>query len=103
MCFLLATTNGGSLSMMRPPPETFIQFSCGTMQTDTSQRGVVRNSLFTKHLLRHIAEENVPIGEMLQRVTDDVYRESNGKQKSLCMNGLRLHKQVYINEVIVGT
>jgi hypothetical protein len=79
---------------MKPPSRTFIQFACAANQT-------VTNDLFTKHLLRHIAQENVNITDIFQRIANDVSQESKNKQRPLSMNGLSRHEQVYLNEVIV--
>ena len=79
---------------MKPPSRTFIQFACAANQT-------VTNDLFTKHLLRNIAQENVNITDIFQRIANDVYQESKNRQRPLSMNGLSRHEQVYLNEVIV--
>jgi hypothetical protein len=81
---------GYGLHEMNAPPGTFIQFACAANQT-------VTNDLFTKHLLKNIAQENVDINDLFHRIADDVYRESNKRQRPLSMNGLHKHKQVYLN------
>lgn len=88
---------------MRPLPETFIQYACAANQTDGIILESNHESLFTKHLLKNIIEENVPIAEMFQHVSEGVYRDSNRKQRPLSMNGLRTHCQVSLNEVVKGT
>ncbi len=102
MCRILARTGANGLSEMQPRPETFIQFACGANQTSTIVSGSNRNSLFTKHLLRNITEENVPISELFQRVRDAVDQESSQRQRPLSMDGLEKYRQVCLNKVIIG-
>ncbi|CAF3670715.1 unnamed protein product, partial [Rotaria socialis] len=98
---LLARAEGKGLSEMQPPPETFIQFACGANQASTVVLGANRNSLFTKHLLQNITEENIIISELFSRVRNAVYQESNHRQIPLSMDGLQQYKQVYLNKVII--
>ncbi len=83
-------TEGTGLQEMEASDRTFIQFACGANQT-------VNNDLFFKHLLKNIAEENVPATDIFRRVADDVYRESNRRQRPLSMTGLHQQMEVYIN------
>ena len=83
---------------MHPRQGTFIQFSCGANQTSSVAMRTSRNSLFTKNLLRSVAEPNVPICEVFRRIADAVYQESNGQKRSLSIDGLRYHKQACLNE-----
>ncbi|UJR11542.1 hypothetical protein I4U23_015722 [Adineta vaga] len=80
------------LKAMSPPDETFIQFACAASETSSQ-------NLFTKHLLRNIRQENVPITEIFQQIVHDVSRKSHGMQNPLTMNGLRQHHQLYLNEM----
>jgi hypothetical protein len=68
----------------------FIQFSCAANQA-------VNNDLFTKHLLKNIAQENIDVRDIFGDIADKVYRESNQQQKPLSMNGLGQHNQFYLN------
>ncbi|CAF4795014.1 unnamed protein product [Rotaria socialis] len=95
-------TNGKGLSEIQPPPGTFIQFACSANQTSLAVLGANRNSLYTKHLLQNITEENVPISDLFRRVRNAVHQESNQRQIPLSMDGLRQHKQASLNEVIVA-
>ncbi len=82
--------DGTGLHEMKTSDGAFIQFACAANQT-------VSNDLFTKHLLKNIAQENVDISDIFRRIADDVYRESNKKQRPWSMNGLLRHQQVYLN------
>jgi hypothetical protein len=73
---------------------TFIQFACAANQT-------VSNDLFTKHLLENIAQENVNVSDIFRRIADDVYRESNKRQRPWSMNRLSRHEQIYLNYIFV--
>jgi hypothetical protein len=75
---------------MKAPNGAFIQFACGANQT-------VNNDLFFKHLLKNIAEENVSATDIFRRIADDVYQESNKRQRPLSITGLHQHLEVYIN------
>lgn len=70
----------------------FVQFSCAAGQTTA-------DDLFFKHLLKNIAQENVELTEMFNRVSNDVSRESNNKQRPLSINGLPKTKQIILNPI----
>ena len=70
----------------------FIQFSCDKNQ-------VVSNDIFTKHLLNSIAEENVQVVDVFQRIVHDVYDETHQKQRPLSINGLKQDHQIFLNYV----
>lgn len=83
-------SGGNGLCQMMAPKGAFIQFSCAANQT-------VNNDLFTKHLLRNIAEENVELNEIFEKTVNKVYEESNQRQRPLCINEIKHHQQVYLN------
>lgn len=72
----------------------FVQFACDTDQT-------VSNDLFIKHLLRNIAQENLDVSDIFRCISDDVYRESNKKQRPWSKNKLPRHEPIYLNYVYV--
>jgi hypothetical protein len=84
---------------MKPPPGAFIQFACVADQTAKNISETGRNSMFTKHLLGCITQENTHIADIFQHIVDDVYQESGRKQKPSFMNRLHQHQQVYLNAV----
>jgi len=87
------------LHRMNAPPRTFIQFACDTNQTVSGVGDTGGNSLFAKHLLINIPEENVDVIDVFRGIVCDVYRESNLAQKPLSMNGLQGIGKVYLNKV----
>ncbi|CAF4954733.1 unnamed protein product, partial [Rotaria socialis] len=52
-------------------------FACGSNEIAFERSKNDRNSLFTYHLLQHIDEPNLKIEEMMSRVCDGVYEDSN--------------------------
>lgn len=83
-------STAGGLKEIDAPSGAFIQFACAANQTTNTD-------LFIKHLLKNITQENVDISDMFNRVSNDVYRESNGKQRPLSINRIPTKKQVYFN------
>ncbi len=75
---------------MNAPAGTFIQFACAANQS-------VSNDLFTKHLLKNIAQENVNVSTIFQEITNKVYRESNQQQRPFFTSGLHQNREVYLN------
>jgi hypothetical protein len=98
----LVGVNSKGLHKIHPPDRTFIQFACDSDQTVNGILETDRNSLFTKHLLKNITKKNVDVTEIFRCISDDVYRESNQKQKPLSMNGLHQLREIYLNAVIVS-
>jgi len=86
----LANIDGNGLCEMETSNGVFIQFSCAANQT-------ANNDLFTKHLLKNIAQENVDVRDIFGDIAGKVYRESNQRQKPLSMNGLGQQNQFYLN------
>ena len=99
---LLAFTESKGLCEMKPPSGTFIQFSCGASQTLKSNSENDRHSLFTKHLLMRITQENLQISNAFCSIVDTVYAESNHEQKPLSLNGLPDNWNITLNEVRSG-
>ncbi|CAF4212073.1 unnamed protein product, partial [Adineta steineri] len=60
-----------------------------------------RNGLFTKHLLRHITYPNTDITQIFRSVAYDVYKESDGTQRPLSVDGILHHGHVCLNESVV--
>lgn len=68
------------LAAMRPPSGTLVAFSTspGQVADDGAQQA---NSLYTRHLLRHMAAPGVPLEQMFKRVRVGVLRESAQRQR----------------------
>jgi uncharacterized caspase-like protein len=67
------------LATAQTPPGTLLAFSTspGNVADDLAGGD---NSLYTKHLLRHLASPGVPLEQMFKRVRIDVLQESQQKQ-----------------------
>lgn len=87
---------------MKPVRGTFIQFACATNQTIENVSKTKYHSLFTKHLLQNITEENITIASLFRRITDNVYQESSQTQRPFSINGLPEDWQISLNEVSPG-
>lgn len=75
---------------MKASDGSLIQFAAAANQT-------VTNDIFAQRLLKNITEENVDVGDLFRRIADEVYAESNRRQRSFSSNELRQHQQVYLN------
>ena len=94
-----AKVEGKGLQTIEPPKGTFIQFACAANRTASDGLETDRNGLFTKHLLKHITNQNEDIIQIFQGIAGDVYDESGGKQKPLSINGLMRRGHIYLNEL----
>ncbi|CAF3902184.1 unnamed protein product [Adineta steineri] len=92
------SADGKGLHSMEPPVGTFIQFACGPNRTACDGAENERNGLFTKHLLRHITYPNTDITQIFRSVAYDVYKESDGTQRPLSVDGILHHGHVCLNE-----
>ena len=68
---------------------SLIVFACGSDQPTFDRAPNGRNSLFTYHLLEHIAEPDLKIEEMMCRVCDGVYEDSAGQLYTYRLSSLR--------------
>ncbi|CAF0840423.1 unnamed protein product [Adineta steineri] len=93
-----AVFEGKGLHTMKSPAGTFIQFACDADQTASDGLDEERNGLFTKHLLKHIANPNEDIVQIFQGIAADVFEESNRTQRPLSINALYRRGHVYLNE-----
>jgi uncharacterized caspase-like protein len=68
------------LAPMRVPPATIVAYASAaeTAASQFSRNG--RNSMYTYHLLRHIATPNVDIDYVLRNVAINVQKDSNNEQ-----------------------
>jgi uncharacterized caspase-like protein len=68
------------LAQMHAPAGSLVAFSTapGSVADD---HGGGNNSLYTHHLLRHLATPNLPIEQMFKRVRIDVMRDSQQRQR----------------------
>jgi hypothetical protein len=78
------------------PDGTFIQFSCAANET-------ANDNLFIKHLLKNVAQENVTVTSMFQRIADDVCLERHRRHQLFHMNKLPEPEHVYLNQIISCT
>ncbi|CAF4046764.1 unnamed protein product [Adineta steineri] len=94
--FVCESTNFNGLSSMRPIGDSFIGFSCtaNKVALDKSKNG--RNGLFTSHLLQHIDQPNLTIGEIMYGVCDGMMNETNNDQCPFRVSSLR--RKVYLNQ-----
>ncbi|CAF0980421.1 unnamed protein product [Adineta steineri] len=94
--FVCESTNFNGLSSMQPIGDLFIGFSCtaNKVALDKSKNG--RNGLFTSHLLQHIDQPNLTIGEIMYGVCDGMMNETNNDQCPFRVSSLR--RKVYLNQ-----
>ncbi|CAF2050328.1 unnamed protein product [Rotaria magnacalcarata] len=80
--------------------DSLVAFSCapGALVDDRSEE---QNSLFMKHLLKHLPTPNVDIVNILGNVTRGVTQDSNSKQIPFINVQLR-HKNIYLCEQADG-
>ncbi|CAF2921603.1 unnamed protein product [Rotaria sp. Silwood2] len=78
------------------PMGSFVVFACGIGKTTEDMSNNDRNGIFTEHILKHIAESNRTIEEIMTRVCNDIATETNEVQVPFCINSLR-HGQIYLN------
>ena len=92
------SSDSGGLSTMRAVAGSLIAFACDTDKTvqDGSLNG--RNSIFTAHLLEHIAQPNITVDEIMCDVCDGVMKESNDDQCPFRVSSLR--RKVYLNKQV---
>ena len=85
---------------MVPPGGTLLQFACppGTFALDGDSSD--RNSLYTKHLLKHIATPNRDLEKMLNLVSAGVYMESGGRQIPCRVSAIMIGDPIYLNFVV---
>jgi hypothetical protein len=79
------------------PRGTIIQFACDADETVDGTISTERNTLYTKALLRHIVREQVNVEKVFKSIEEDVYRESNRKQRPSSMSRLPHGLQIYFN------
>lgn len=84
---------------MDTPAGTYIQFACAENQAAFDGAETERNSLFTKHLLKHIQSSNDDITTIFRRVRTGVIQESHGTQKPLGIDGLTHDGFIYLNDL----
>jgi len=97
LCTYLATAQNEGLHTMDIPDgrKVFIQFSCAANKTTT-------DNLFNKYLLLHIDRKNVPVTEVFQDITKDVYHKRDRRLKPFLTNKLAKHAPVYLNRMPSG-
>ena len=55
--------------------------------------------MFNQELLKQIGEENIDVRDLFKSITDNVYRNSNRRQRPLSIDGLPKGEAIYLNEV----
>ncbi|CAF1434435.1 unnamed protein product [Rotaria magnacalcarata] len=80
--------------------DSLVAFSCapGALVDDRSEE---QNSLFMKHLLKHLATPNEDIANVLRDVTNGMMQDSNSTQIPFINVQLR-HKNIYLCEQADG-
>jgi hypothetical protein len=68
----------GGLAEMRQPKGSIIGFA--TSPNDTAADGTGKNGIYTKHLLEAIKTPGLTVEQMLKKVRDGVWGETQGKQ-----------------------
>jgi hypothetical protein len=68
--FRIPTMKSEGLCDMQPTDAALIQLACAANQT-------VRENSFAESLLKNIAEENVTVVDLFQRIANEVYEKSN--------------------------
>jgi hypothetical protein len=71
-------SNQNGLARMDAPTGSLIAYS--TAPGEVAADGPERNGIFTKHLIQHMLEPNLPIEQVLKRVRINVANETNGRQ-----------------------
>jgi len=66
------------LARMDAPAGSLIAYA--TAPGEVAADGTERNGIFTKHLVKHMTTQNLPIEQVLKRVRIDVASETNGRQ-----------------------
>jgi uncharacterized caspase-like protein len=75
-----SSSSDNGLTGMTAPFGSIIVFACAPGKSALDGSNNCRNSLFTTHLLTHIAEPNISIYCMLCDVTSDVWNKSGKRQ-----------------------
>jgi hypothetical protein len=74
------------------PDGAFIQFSCAADET-------ANDDLFIEHLLKNIADKNVTVTSMFQRMADNVFLERHRRHHLFHMNGLSNDEHICLNQI----
>jgi uncharacterized caspase-like protein len=88
-------------TMIKGVAGSLIVFACGPDEKTFDRSRNDRNSLFTYHLLEHIAEPNLKLEEMMCRVCDGVYEDSAGQLYTYRISSLRT-SNIYFNSTKKG-
>ena len=86
---------------MRGVAGSMIAYACGPDGSILEESKNGRNSMFTYHLLKHIAEPNLKVDEMMCRVCNGVFEDTDGKCSSHRLSSLRT-PNVYFNTTEKG-
>jgi len=89
-------SNSTNVTMIKGVAGSLTVFACGPNEEAFERSRNNRNSLFTYHLLEHIAKPNLKIDEMMCQVCDGVYDDSNGQLYTYRLSTLRTSK-LYFN------
>ncbi|CAM2714864.1 unnamed protein product [Rotaria socialis] len=89
-------SNSTSATTIKGVAGSLTVFACGSNEIAFERSKNDRNSLFTYHLLQHIDEPNLKIEEMMSRVCDGVYEDSNEQLYTYRLCTLRTSK-IYFN------
>jgi uncharacterized caspase-like protein len=89
------------LASMKGVAGSLIAFACGANEATLGNSKNGRNSMFTYHLLKHITEPNLKIEEMMCRVCNEMFENTDGESCSYRLSSLRT-PNVYFNSLAKG-
>jgi len=82
-------TKKTSLTSMKQLAGSLIAFACGPNEVSLENSKNGRNSMFTYHLLKHIAEPNLRVDEIMCRVCNGIVEDTDGRSCSYWLSSLR--------------
>jgi uncharacterized caspase-like protein len=85
-----------NIALMKGVAGSMIAYACGPNESTLEDSKNGRNSMFTYHLLKHIAEPNLKVDEIMCRVCNGMFEDTNGKSCSHRLSSLRT-PNVYFN------
>jgi uncharacterized caspase-like protein len=89
------------LASMKGAAGSLIAFACGPNETALENSKNGRNSKFTYYLLKHIVEPNLKVDEMMCRVCNEMFEDTDGQSCSYRLSSLRT-PNVYLNALAKG-
>lgn len=90
------TLSNMSLTSMKCLGNSMIVFACGSNESAIENSKNGRNSLFTYYLLKHLAESNLTVDEIMCRVCNEIFQDNDGKLCPTRLSSLRT-PNIYFN------